>query len=180
MIAGYRNPNRLFSAAVIGVLLMLVACAPGNVHMKAMVPEQMDVVQQHTGSLMLEVEGGREKHEMNLPQIPNATFLEALRTAIEKSRIFSSVSNTGPADYKLAAFIFNLNQPMFINGDVSLEIAWTLTRADTGAVVWQEAIITTGSGFAAGSSSYNKRVATEQAANKNIVVAIEHLSKIDL
>lgn len=46
-------------------------------------------------------------------------------------------------DHQLAVQIYNLHYPMFgVSMTSKIEIGWTLKRADTSAVVWQEMITT--------------------------------------
>jgi hypothetical protein len=56
---------------------------------------------------------------------------------------------------------------------VTLEAGWTLRRAATEAVVWQESIVTQ-------STDSNFQVATEVAAKDNIAAALGKISKLDL
>lgn len=169
--------ERICILAIISSMVMIIGCAPGNVQVKGMIPGQINVLERQSGTVDLQVEGGQDKHVMGLPAIPNADFMNALKKAIENSGVFPQVVDKGGAQYHLEAFIFNLRQPIFVSGDVSLEVAWTLERKDTGEVIWQEAITTVDSGADEYSGGYNKRVATEKAVLKNIKRAIEELSK---
>ncbi len=174
--------RQLISACILASMLMTISCGPPRhvVKVDGLIPEQITLSESHDGTVMLQVEGGRETHSMGLYQIPNSEFLTALKTAVEKSGVFSSVAGTDGADFQLMAFIFNISQPFFVKGDVTVEVAWTLAKTDTGEVLWQEAIKTNGNGIAAEGKSYNKRVAIEQAANENIKQAIERLSRVTL
>lgn len=179
----YRLKNScriLYSAAIVCGLMIIVACAPGNVRVNEIVPSQMELLEHHSGLIELQVKGGRDSHELSLPQIPNVDFVMALKTAIEQSQVFSQVTEKGNAEYRLEAVIFNLSQPMFAKGDVSLEVAYILSLISTGEVLWQEAITTVGNGMVSDNASYDKRVATEQAVNENIKTAIERLSRVSL
>lgn len=66
---------------------------------------------------------------------------KAVAEAITRTKTFSKVVDGKGGDYILTVSIFNLTQPSFgFSFTVTAEMGWTLTRADTGAKVWQESI----------------------------------------
>jgi hypothetical protein len=83
----------------------------------------------------------------------------------------------------LTVTIFNLDQPSFgFSFTVKMEAGWSLRRADTGAVVWQESIksehtATTGDAFAA---VKRLRLANEGAAKENIAQGLSKISTLSL
>ena len=89
----------------------------------------------------------------------------------------------GRADYVLQVTLVSLDQPA-IGGDftVKMEAAWRLLRADSGAVVWREAIRSSstrsmGETFAAAT---RVRLATEGAARNNIKEGLARIARLDL
>ena len=178
-----KNANRIILVVVIVGLLLFIGCAPTKVKPQGMIPEQIVVFEKHSGSVMLHVDGGRNEHSMQLPVISNKVFLEALETAIKQSNIFLTISVGQNADFRINAFIFNLTQAFFGRAPIDLEIAWQLIRMDNGKTLWRESIVTSESGFfppagESGSQSYNKTRAIEKAAQQNIKLALEHMSKV--
>jgi hypothetical protein len=56
---------------------------------------------------------------------------------------------------------------------VKLEVGWTLRRIDTGAVAWQESMISE-------SMESNVQMATEGAARNNIAQVLGKISRLNL
>ncbi len=170
----------LFYAILCGTLLA-AGCGPGMVKTKQMIPEQMNVVTQHTGTVKLMVAGGRSEHAMKLPEISNEAFLEALEAAVTKSRLFQTAGKEEDADFQIDANIFNLSEPFWGRAPVSLEIAWQLFRLPDQTLLWKDDIVTTDDGYGdSGGQSYNKTKAIESAARKNISLAIERMSAVNI
>jgi hypothetical protein len=64
----------------------------------------------------------------------------AVSDALAASKAFADVKGKG-GDYQLTVQVFSVNHPSFGGSFTSkVELGWTLKRADSGAVVWQEAI----------------------------------------
>ncbi len=173
---------RALLTAIIPGLLVIVGCAPSNVKSEGMIPDQITVLEQHSGTVLIHVDGGRDDHAMDLPQISNEVFLEALKKAVKQSGIFTAISEGEDGSFRIDAFIFNLSQPFFVRNPVHLEIGWKLIRMDTSEIIWQESLTTTDSGFSpsngSDSQSYNITKAVERAAQKNIKMALEQMSKV--
>jgi hypothetical protein len=86
-------------------------------------------------------------------------------------------------DYVLNVDIFNVTQPsMGFSFTVSMEMGWTLTRADNGTVVWRESIksehTTSTSEVFVGVTRL--KMATEGAARKNVALGLQKLSALSL
>lgn len=114
--------------------------------------------------------------------ISEADLGAAVSDAIAASKAFAQVKSTG-GDYLLTVQIFNVNTPTFgIAMTSSVEAGWTLKRADTGAVVWQQSIKsehTTGGGEAfAGAERAKMSIAG--AIKKNISMGIERIGAASL
>ena len=98
------------------------------------------------------------------------------------SKAFKDVKDAG-SDYQLTVQIFNLNTPSFgIAMTSRVEAGWTLKRADTGAVVWQEAIKsehTTG-GSEAFVGAERAKMSIAGAIKKNISIGLERTGAANL
>jgi hypothetical protein len=170
-------------AGILG-LLLLIGCAPAAVQFKGMIPPQLTLAEKHPATVTLHVDGGRSEHAMRLPVISNEVFLKALQEAVRQSTVFRDIAVEPAGDYRIDASIFNLSQPFYVRKPVQLEIAWQLTRMSSGKIIWKESITTSDTGFPSAEPSedqfYDKTRAIERVAQKNIKMALEQMSQINL
>jgi len=139
-----------------------------------MVPTSFETSRKHPYAVRVRVTGGQESEAVGRPQIPDSAFARALIDSITNSQTFSKVvegQSTGE-NYLLTVTLFSMDKRVF-GRTVRLEVGWTLRRGDTGAIVWQESIITEYTVF-------NVQVATEGAARNNIAQGLGKISKLNL
>ena len=129
------------------------------------------------------VVGGKKTSSVRASQIADEDFAQALRDSIEKSGVFSKVSNGPDAHYRLDAFIGQLSQP-FAGFDmtVTMEVSYILNDARAQQRIWQKNIVTThtatvGDAFV---GARRLQLANEGAARKNIEEALQEMSKLAL
>lgn len=176
------NQPRALALLLLTSSALLSGCATPVSH-EAMVPTSFENVKKHPQSVSVVALGGMETESTGKPKISNPMLAQALTEAITKSQSFSRVVQGNGADYVLTVNIFSIEQPSFgLSFKVKLETGWTLKRADTGATVWQESVVsehtaTTSDAFAAVT---RLKIATEGAAKNNISLGIAKLSKLTL
>jgi len=161
-------------ACLLGIVIsLLLGCAMPASHM-GMIPATFDTAKKHPQSVRVSVTGGQETEAVGRPHIPNSAFAQALVESIAKSQTFSRVieGQSKGEDYLLTATLFSLDKLVF-GWTVKLEAGWTLRRAGTGAIVWQESLT---SEF----SEFNVQLATEGAARNNIAQALGKISRLNL
>lgn len=176
-----------FSNSLFGVVVMFVFCAmlggcASSSTAVGMTPTAIQTIHRHTESVTLAVGGGQETSSIGKSQISDTAFAEALSNAIISSKVFSSVIKGNGGDTILTATIFNIDQPSFgFSFTVKMEVGWTLKRANTGAILWQESIrsehTATTSDALAGVARL--RLANEGAAKNNIAEALRKISALD-
>jgi hypothetical protein len=177
----FGNRSRLLPIFVTG-LLALGGCASPATY-QSMIPRDFEVARKHSETVKVATAGGRETNAIDKPQISNETLAKALAEAITESRTFSKIVQGNGADYLLTVNIFSIEQPSFgMSFLVKMEVGWTLKRANSDAIVWQEAIksehtATPGDAFAA---VKRLRLATEGAARNNIAQGLAKISKLSL
>ncbi len=174
--------NALFPAAALAATLMLGGCA-SPVTSTAMVPANVQVTKQHQASVSVSTGGGAETNPMWKSQISDADLKQALVDSIKQSKAFSSVVEGKGGKYNLNVSIFNLTQPsMGLSFTVSVEMGWTLTNAETNAVVWRESIKSehTAGATDAFAGTTRLRMATEGAARNNVSMGLAKLSALSL
>lgn len=139
-----------------------------------MIPTSFETARKHPQSVRVSVTGGQETEAVGRPHIPNSAFAQALVQSINRSLTFAKVveGQSKEGDYLLTATLFSMDKQVF-GRTVKLEIGWTLRRIDTGAVAWQESIV---SEYTEG----NVQVATEGAARNNIAQALGKIAKLNL
>jgi hypothetical protein len=168
--------------ACLSSMLILGGCASPVTH-DAMVPPAPVSAIQHPQSVSVTATGGADTSAAGKPQISNTELQQAVAAAINQSKVFAQTVQGKNGDYSLNVSLFNLTQPSFgFSFTVGVEIGWTLTRVDTGAVVWQESIKsehTTGAGEAF-SGVARLKMATEGAVRDNIAKGLGKLSALKL
>lgn len=111
-----------------------------------------------------------------------AELQTALSNAITASQAFAKVQREG-SNYQLTVQVFNESHPAFgVSFTSKLEMGWTLKRADTGAVVWQESIKsehTTG-GLEAFSGGERVKMAIAGAIKSNINTGLSRIAALPL
>ena len=174
--------SSVWTLLLLVIAAMLVGCATPATF-EGMVPGSFDIIQKHPHAVNVKVTGGQETSAMWKTQISNEAFAQALVEAINKTQAFSKVIQGTGADYLLLVTIFSMEQPTFGGAfTVNLEAGWTLTRADNGVKVWQEAIkseFTATMGDAFGGAT-RLRLATEGAARNNIAAGLAKISRLNL
>jgi hypothetical protein len=155
------------------LIVSLAGCATPATF-EGMVPASFEIARKHPYAVRISVTGGQEDPAIGRPHITDAAFTKALIESVTKSQVFSKVSQdqTAKADYLLTVTLFSMDKLVF-GRKVTMEAGWTLRRADTGTVVWQESII---SEF----SDSNVKLATEGAAKNNIAQGLGKISKLNL
>ncbi len=138
-----------------------------------MVPPTIETAKKHPHSVRVIVTGGQEDPAIGRPHITDAAFNQALVESITKSQVFLKIiqDQTAKADYLLTVTLFSMDKLVF-GRTVTMEAGWTLRRADNGAVIWQEAIVSQSQG--------NVIVGTEAAARNNIAQGLGKISKLNL
>lgn len=163
-------------------LLMTMGCAIA-VDRAALVPTTYQLRSHHGGSLSIFVSGGEESGLWNGTRISNEDFDSAVRQAVARSGLFTSVVDKSGAHFRLDAVLRGLFQPgPGLGMDAQIGVFWALKSVSLEGVVWQDLIVTTGSasvGDAFGAGT-RMRIAVERAANKNIQRAIEEMSLLNL
>jgi hypothetical protein len=124
------------SIAVLGFVAFASGCA-APITREAIVPGTFETKIKHSQSVSAEAKGA----EAAGSRVSDTTLTEALIDSITKSQVFSRAIAGKGGDYLLDVTVFKVERPMMA-GDVTIkmEAGWTLRRADTGAVVWQESI----------------------------------------
>jgi len=169
-------------AVCILAALAVAGCASPVTH-QMMVPADLVATRTHPETVRVAVNGGNATDGMGKSQISNEEFALALQEAITRSKIFSRIEPGPGAQYLLTTQIVTLDQPSVgFSFTVKMEVGWTLTRADTGKIVWRESIrseFTAGAGDAFAGVT-RLRIATEGAARANIATGLGKISQLDL
>ncbi|WP_305821196.1 hypothetical protein [Massilia brevitalea] len=175
--------NKNMFAAVRRVVLLpavlavatLTGCA-SQMTTQELTPPPVAAAKQHTGSVTVTA-----LPAANADPAAAAADVAALRAAVSDaitaSKAFAEVKGSG-GDYQLTVQVFSVNSPSFgISMTSKIEMGWTLKRADTGAVVWQQSVQsehTTGGGEAFVGAERAK-MSIAGAIRKNIAIGVERM-----
>ena len=171
------------SVSILWLAFLIVSgCTSGPIKSQSIIPASYDIANKQPFTVSLHVDGGREFSPLKIPQISNEALMDALHEAIILSDLFDEIVKLGE-DYKLNISIFKVSQP--IAGSVTtvrVEIGWTLIRAASMEIVWQESILTSDTSSSDEEFNINNRIklATERAAKKNIQEGIRQISQLNL
>jgi hypothetical protein len=150
----------------------------------AMVATPRASVKSHAGTVSINVTGGSETSKAGASQISDRDFAAALEQSIRESALFAGIASSAePGTYHLEVAIVRVQQPMFgLNMTVTVETAWTLSRAADKSVLWRRAITTSHTAKAGEAFAGVKRLrlANEGAARENIREAITQMSALSL
>lgn len=175
------NRSAILCACLVAVAV-LSGCASPITH-DALVPSTSTIVKQHAKSVAVITTGGADTTATGKSSVSDTELQQAVAAAITQSKVFSRVVEGKTGDYVLSVTIFNMVQPSFgFSFTVTAEMGWSLTRADTGAIVWRESLksehtATTGDAFA---GVARLRLATEGAIRKNIEQGLGKISNLSL
>jgi hypothetical protein len=174
--------SAILASCVTGVLLTLGGCATPVTH-EALIPVSMEVAKHHPQTVSVVAGGGAETSAVGKSQVSDAELQQAVAAAINQTKTFSKVVDGKKGDYILNVNVFNLTQPSFgFSFTVKVEMGWTLTRADTGAKVWQESITSehTAGATDAFAGVTRLKMATEGAIRNNVKQGLTKLSALPL
>jgi hypothetical protein len=169
-------------AACVPVLLTLGGCATPVTH-EAMIPQNLGAVVHHPQSVAVIVTGGSETSAAGKSQISNTELQQGVIAAINQSKVFARTVQGQNGDYILNVTMVSLDQPNFgFSFTVGAEMGWSLTKANTGAVVWRESIKSqhTAGATDAFSGVARLKLATEGAVRDNIQTGLSKLSALKL
>ena len=178
--------NRTASMAL---LIMLVSAIGGlsgcasPASTKAMVTDNIPVLQRHPYTVSIRTQGGSETGAMDIANISNDDFAKAIEESIIKSGLFTKVIQTQDSNYSLNVTIINTSKPMFgTRFTIDMEAAWSLVNTVNKDIVMRESIkssytATMGDAFA-GATRF--RLALEGSARENIRLGLIAISKLQL
>lgn len=172
--------RRLASLSALVVFAALTGCASQMTHQE-MTPPPVAAAKQHPQSVNVTVLKNA-KEDPVAATIAADQLRTALSDAIVASKAFADVKQDS-GDYQLAVQIHNLHYPMFgVSMTSSIEVGWTLKRADTGAVVWQEMITTehTTGGTEAFVGAERLKMSIAGAIRKNISTGLQRIPTLTL
>jgi len=173
--------STIFASCLAGVSLVLSGCATPVSH-EALVPVSLNVTKHHPQTVAVVASGGTDTSAVGKPQVSDAELQQAVSAAISQTKTFSRVVDGKNGDYILTVSVFNVTQPSFgFSFTVSVEMGWTLTRAD-GAKVWQESIKSehTVGATEAFAGVTRLKLATEGAIRNNVQQGLVKLSALSL
>lgn len=170
----------LLALSVLG--LGLGGCATAT-QPAAMAAPALTVDHRSAGSVLVSVSGGSETTAMTASQISNADFAAAIRQSITESKLFATLADALPTDYRLDVMIVHVQQPMWGGSfTVTLECSWRLTHVPDTKVVWEKSVTSSGTANMGDSLVGVKRLrlATETAARNNITDALQQIGRLPL
>lgn len=161
---------------------LLAGCATPS-QPEAMATVAAPVAHKSKASVFVEVSGGRATSSTYTPQIADEDYATALRRSLEQSGAFARAPTTLPADYRLVAYIGQLDSPMMgMAVRVDLEVSYQLTEVAGNRTVWRKSIRTQYTVPADKAYAFVERVrvGNEAAARMNIEQMLAGISALKL
>jgi len=144
-------------------------------------PAPVQLTKHHAQSVSVSVQA-KQDSDAEKTKAESAAMTTALSDAITASKAFSGVLKDG-GDYKLNVQVFNESHPLMgFSFTSQLEMGWTLTRKDTGAVVWQQSIKTehTTGATEAFAGAERVKMAIAGAVKKNYTEGLNRIAALSL
>jgi hypothetical protein len=168
---------------MVTVCFVLIGCAgTATVTPQAMVPETIKFNNQFSATVSVRAQGGREKHPMGSSELSNEVLVDAVKKAIIKDRLFSSIVESNE-DYRLNLFIVKVSHPL-VGTDipVTVEIGWTLHRSADEGIIWQKSIVTKDTASSEDGAMFNSRLimAIQRSTQSNIQEGLTAISNLTL
>lgn len=163
----------------IALVLTLTGCAA--ITPQEFTPAPVQLSKQHPKTVTVSVQA-KDLGDAERTKAESAAMTTALSDAIVASKAFSGVLKD-KGDYKLTVQVFNQTYPtMGFAMTSTLEMGWTLTRTDTGAVVWQESIKSEHSAGVSDAFSGAERLklVISTAVKKNYVEGLNRIAALQL
>jgi hypothetical protein len=161
-------------------LAALTGCASQITHQE-MTPIKLNVAKTHPQSVTVTA-----IPKAGADAAASAAAMTELRTALTDAiggyKVFAGVKPEG-GDYQLTVQVFNIESPMFGASFTSkAELGWTLKRAGSGAVVWQESIKSehTTSMSEAFVGAERQKLSIAGAIRQNIATGLEKIGALAL
>jgi hypothetical protein len=174
--------NRV-SLLLIGCACALVAGCATPSRPEAMATSTAVAAHKSAAGVILEVSGGRQTSSTYVPQISNEDFTMALRRSIEQSGAFARVATAPPSDYRLIAYIGQLDSPMMgMTVRVDMEVGYQLIDVAANRPVWRKSIKTqyTVPSDKAYAFVDRVRIGNEAAARMNIEQMLSEVAALKL
>ncbi|MRW93899.1 hypothetical protein GJ699_28295 [Duganella sp. FT80W] len=171
--------RNLLAVPVAALIVTLTGCAA--ITPQEYTPAPVQLAKQHPQTVSVSVQA-KDMGDAERTKTESANMTAALSDAITASKAFSGVLKEG-GDYKLTVQVFNQTVPvMGFSMSTTLEMGWTLTRKDTGAVVWQESIKTehTTGATEAFSGAERVKMAISASVKKNYVEGLKRIAALQL
>jgi outer membrane murein-binding lipoprotein Lpp len=124
-----------------------------------------------------QVAGGEETTAMTRSKIRNTDFQAALVQSLRNNGLLGGAAPR----YGVRAKLVDLQQPVLVvNANVSLTVVYSVVERSSGREIWEDTVQSSGTaGFTdAYFAATLVRLATEDAARKNIEIMIQHLTAL--
>jgi hypothetical protein len=177
---------QLFRPAAISLFaasswLLLAGCTT-PAESKGLNPVGFRVARQYSASVIVHTEGGAETSGVGNPEISASAFREALVAAVNESRVFSSVREQPPADYRLSVSVVATKPDIGLTTHETVSARWQLTRLSDNSDRFNEFVTTSGKATAGDALTMwpRTRIALERAGQENIKQGLTKLSELNL
>ncbi len=171
--------RNLLAVPVAALIVTLTGCA--GITPQEYTPAPVALAKPHAQTVNVSVQA-KDMGDAERTKAESAAMTTALSDAILASKAFSAVLKDG-SDYKLSVQVFNQSAPLMgFSMTSTLEMGWTLTRKDSGAVVWQEVIKTEHTAGVGDAFSGAERVklVISTAVKKNYVEGLKRIDALQL
>jgi hypothetical protein len=171
--------RQLLAVPAAALCLALTGCAA--ITPQEFTPAPVQLAQHHAQTVAVSVQAKQDGNAEKTKAESDA-MTAALSDAITASKAFSAVLKDG-GDYKLTVQVFSESHPVIgFSFTSQLEMGWTLTRKDTGAVVWQQSIKTehTTGATEAFAGAERVKMAVAGAVKKNYVEGLNRIAALSL
>ncbi len=158
----------------------LVSCV--SLQPEKMVPDKTTFGAHHNHSVALDVGGGNASIKWYSGTVNAGELEKAVRLSIEKSHLFSKVTDKPAADYIMAVNLDYASSHPGFNRTAWFNTTWSISERATGKSIWSKSYQTQGKSTVGDAFNGEKRsyIAVERAGKINLDNALTDIGKLNL
>ncbi|MDH5640866.1 MAG: hypothetical protein OEY28_06195 [Nitrospira sp.] len=174
--------TRWHMGLIVGLAVLCTGC-PATLKPEAMQPSISPAQHRSAGDLLVVAMGATEVSKAKPIHLTDEGFAQALAVSLERSGLFRQVVRDATSQYQLHATVQSVDEDIFgIDMTASIDVQYVLARMSPKGLVWEKRIRTSHTAGMSDSviSITRLQMATEGAVRKNIELAIQEISELNL
>lgn len=170
---------------ILPLILLALVCAgcPATLKPETMTAQTVILDHEGTADVLVTTFGATDISKAKPIRLTDEGYAQALRSSLERSRVFRRALTDSPGHYQLQATVIQLDEDVFgIDMTASIAVKYVLARTSPKELVWEKTIASSHTSTMRDSVIQITRLerALEGAARKNIGDLIQELALLKL